>query len=175
LSRWFNLIISHLPGGFAKKEAIMELRRILRDDVDIVATEPNLIFARVRDPDEAVRALKDGLGEFSTILRVVPVYRVVDPNIDAVKSAVDDLLVMAGEGSFAVRIDGYLRDSDGRLMHKSDAIARIADGIERPVDLRNPDILVYVKVVRIRHRYSAAIYVGPPELIISTTKLRKGV
>jgi len=137
-----------------------------------VATQPNLIFARVRDPDRAVDMIRGSIGRDTVILRVIPVYRVVDPNIEAVKRAVDDLMLQAGDGSFAVRVDGYLRDEEGRLMHRRDAAIRIAEGIERRVDLGNPDILVYVKVVRIRGRYSAAVFVGPPSLVLSTAKVR---
>ncbi len=172
MSRWFNLIVTHLPGGPAKREAIMELRRLLNDEVEIVSTAPNIVFARVRDPDEAVKRIREGLDSGSTILRVIPVYRVVDPNIEAVKRAVDDLLLQADRGSFAVKVDGYLRDEEGKLMHRRDAAIRIAEGVDRPVDLKNPDILVYVKVVRIRGRYSAAVYVGPPKGIVSVAKLK---
>ncbi|MCE4601604.1 MAG: THUMP domain-containing protein [Desulfurococcales archaeon] len=172
MARWFNLIVTHLPGSPAKREAIMELRRLLRDEVDIVATAPNIIFARSRDPDDAISRIRGGIGEDTVILRVIPVYRVVDPNIEAVKSAVDDLLLQADPGSFAVKVDGYLRDVDGSLMHRRDAAVKIAEGVDRPVNLSNPDILVYVKVVKIRGRYSAAIFVGPPSMILSTTKLR---
>lgn len=172
MARWFNLIVTHLPGSPAKREAIMELRRLLNDEVDIVATAPNIIFARVRDPDEAVSRIRSGLGEDTVILRVIPVYRVVDPNIEAVKKAVDDLLLQADPGSFAVRVDGYLRDSDGSLMHRRDAAIKIAEGVDRPVNLSSPDVLVYVKVIRIRGRYSAAVYVGPSSGIVSTAGLR---
>ncbi|MEB3780639.1 MAG: THUMP domain-containing protein [Desulfurococcales archaeon] len=169
--RRFNLIVSHLPGATAKREAIMELRRALNDEIEIVATQPNLIFARVRDPDKAVEIIRNSIERNTVILRVIPVYRVVDPNIEAVKKAVDDLMLQAGNGSFAVRVDGYLRDEEGRLMHRQDAVIRIAEGIEREVNLDDPDILVYVKVVRLRGRYSAAVFVGPPSLILSTAKI----
>ncbi len=170
---WFNLIVSHVPGWDMKRRALDELRRVLGWDMDVVERQPNLIFLRVPDADRAVEKLRSELPEDTVILRVVPVYRVVDPNLDAVKSVVKDLLLMAPDGSFAVKVDGYIVDGEGRRMSRMDAAARIADGIDRPVNLDNPDVLVYVKVVRVRGRYRAAVYVGAPRGILSIVKERR--
>ncbi|MCE4624294.1 MAG: THUMP domain-containing protein [Desulfurococcales archaeon] len=168
----FNLIVTHLPGYPNKRDAMRQLSWLL-DDVEIVDSRPNIILAKVPDPDDAVRRLKRSLPIDSTpILRVIPVHAVTYPKVDSVREVVHRLLREAGPGSFAVRLDGYLY-SDGERLHRVDAAKIIADGVERPVNLSSPDILVYVKVVRFRRSYLAAIYVGPPDGILRVVRLRE--
>ncbi len=168
----FNLIVTHLPGFPNKRDAMRHLQWLL-DDIEIVESRPNILLVRVSDPGLAVERLRRSLPRDTPILRVVPVHAVTYPRVDEVKNVVDRLLSRAPPGSFAVRIDGHLLDSERKMMHKTDAAIVIADGIERPVNLSNPDILVYVKVVRYRRSYLAAIYVGPPSGILRVAKLRE--
>lgn len=167
----FNLIVTHLPGPESKRRAIWILRQAL-PAFSIAYSRPHIILGIVRDPLEAVEILRSSLTRKSPILRVIPVLRVEAPFTSNVKKAVEEILRTQPEGSFAVRLDGYLRDDSGRLMRRRDAIIAIADNIDREVNLNNPDILVYIKVVKFRGRRLAAVYVGPQDNIISTVKMK---
>ena len=166
----FNLIVTHLPGPENKRKALWILRQAL-PAFSIAYSRPHIILGIVRDPQEAVEILKSSLTRKSPILRVIPVSRVEAAFTSDVKRVVEEILKKQPEGSFAVRLDGYLRDDNGRLMRRRDAIIAIADSIDRKVNLNSPDILVYIKVVKFRGRRLAAIYVGPPDNIISTVKM----
>ena len=169
----FNLVVTHLPGYPNKREAIRHLTWLL-DDVEIIDSRPNIILARVPDPDDAVARLRRSLPRGTPILRVIPVHAVTYPKVEEVREVVHRLLRERGRGSFAIRIDGHLLDSEGRQMHKVDAAVVIAEGVGLPVNLSSPDTLVYIKVLRFRRSYVAAIYVGPPSGILSTAKLHQG-
>jgi tRNA acetyltransferase TAN1 len=168
----FNLIVTHLPGYPNKRDAIRQLTWLL-DEIEIVDSKPNILLAKVSDPIEAVKRLRRSLPENTPILRVIPVLRVVYPRVEQVRDVVHNLLKEMPPGSFAIKIDGHLYDSEGRMMHKVDSAQVIAEGIERPVNLRSPEILVYIKIVRFKRSYLAAIYVGRPENILSISKLRE--
>ncbi len=167
----FNLIVTHLPGLPNKRDAIRHLTWLL-DDVEIVDSRPNILLARVPDPEEAVARLRRSLPRDTPILRVIPVHAITYPRVEHVKRVVDDLLSRAPPGSFAIRIDGHLLDSEGRMMHRTDSAIVLAEGVERPVNLSGPDVLVYIKVVRYRRGYLAAVYVGPPSGILRVKDLR---
>ncbi len=163
----FNLIVTHLPGSEAKRRTIWVLRQLL-PGFTVVYSRPNVILGRVDDPLEAIRILKANLPPRTPILRVIPVLEVRSVRVLEVKDAVDRLIAGAGEGSFAIRLDGYLEDESGRLLSRIEAIELIARGIDRKVNLKNPDILVYIKTVRIYRRWFSAIYVGHPSNILRT-------
>lgn len=164
----FNLIVTHLPGRPNARTAERQLVWLL-PSIRIVFRMPNIILAKTPDPRDTVARLRRSLPRDTPILRVIPVDLVVEARVDTVREAVHRLLAKAPEGTYAIRIDGHLQDTEGRLMHKIDSIKVIAEGIERRVNLDNPDILVYIKTVRYRGR-KAAIYVGPPSGILSTVK-----
>jgi len=162
---YFNLIITHLPGPEAKRRAIWTLKQLL-PNFTITYSRPNMLLGRVEDPLKAIEILKVNLPSKTTILRVIPVLEVRSVRVLDVKDVVEKLIAKAGEGSFAIRLDGYLEDENGRLMSRIEAIKLIARDIDRKVDLRNPDILVYIKTVKIYRRWFSAIYVGSPSNIL---------
>ncbi len=167
----FNLIVTHLPGRPMARDAERHLVWLL-PGIRIVYREPNIILASHPDPRDAVARLRRSLPRDTPILRVVPLDEVTGTSVSEVRGAVHRLLARAPEGSYAIRLDGHLEDGEGRRMHKIDAIRIIAEGVERPVNLDNPDVLVYIKVVRFRRGYVAGIYVGPPSGILSVVKER---
>ncbi|MFZ8794214.1 MAG: hypothetical protein ACO2O2_10080 [Acidilobaceae archaeon] len=166
-SHHFNLIVTHLPGPEAKRRTIWTLKQLLPGFV-IAYSRPNIVLGRVSDPLEAVNTLKVNLPPKTPILRVIPVLEVRGVRVLEVKDAVEKLMAKAGDGSFAIRLDGHLEDEGGRLLSRMEAIEVIARGIDRRVNLRNPDILVYIKTVRIYRRWFSAIYVGHPSNILRT-------
>lgn len=170
-SERFSLVVTHIPGWHERREALDEVRHIL-GSVEYVGGYNNVLLLWTPRPLEAVERLRVGLPKWTPILRAIPVLDVVPPRVDAVRESVHRLLPSSPPGPFAIRIDGYLVDADGRLMHRLDSIKIIAEGIERPVNLRRPSVLVYIKVVgRPAHR-RAAIYVGPPRGILSVPRER---
>jgi len=168
----FNLIVTHLPGWPNARDAERQLYWLL-DNIEIVYSRPSLILAKVGDPREAVARLRRSLPAHTPILRVIPVDAVTYPRVEEVRRVVHDLLAKTGEGTYAIKLDGHLYSEEGELMHKIDSIKIIAEGVERKVNLSNPDILVYIKVVPFRRGRLAAIYVGPKSGILSTVKERE--
>ncbi|MEB2836232.1 MAG: THUMP domain-containing protein [Desulfurococcales archaeon] len=169
--RRFSLIVTHIPGYYERRDALEQLRDIL-GFVEYVGGYHNVLLLWVPRPLEAVELLRRKLPDWTPILRAIPVLDVVPPRVSAVRESVHRLLSKAPPGSFAVRVDGYLVDEDGRLMHRVDAARYIAEGVERPVNLGSPDVLVYIKVVGRPGRRSAAVYVGPPRGILSVPRER---
>ncbi len=168
----FNIIITHYPGYDNFSMAREQLREIL-EEIRIIDTGQSIILAKVKDPYEAVKIIRDsGLRE-TPILRVIPVDRVTDIYVDRVAEAVRELLLGKSkpEESFKIKIDGHLyalREDVSERLHKDEAIKIIAEGIDRPVDLRNPDWLVYVKAVRLyRVTELASVTVCRPPDILS--------
>ena len=168
----FNLIITHLPGWPNARDAERHLYWLL-DDIKIVYSRPSLILAKVENPHEAVARLRRSLPDHTPILRVIPVDAVTYPRVSEVREAVHRLISHCPKGSYAIKIDGHLYNDDGEVMHKIDSIRIIADGIDRPVNLSSPDILVYIKVVPYRRGRLASIYVGKPDGILSIVKEKK--
>lgn len=165
----FNLIVTHLPGPHFKRRSREILEQLL--DVVIIESRPHIILCRVPDPLKAIEILRKNLTPRSPILRVIPVIAVTRPRLDDVKRIVLEAISKQPEGSFAIRIDGKLYSSTGEPLSKMDAIKAIAEEIDRRVDLKNPDVIVYIKLTRFRGRRWAAIYVGRPEYILSTARL----
>ncbi len=167
----FNLVVSHLPGTHARRLVREELRALLGfDSVWFPVQGQSVTLAEYRgDPLEAVDILREGLPEDTVILKVVPALRVVEPEVEEVKSAVDELLAGAPEGSFAIRIQGRLLKG-GRPLGSREAVEALAEGVERPVDLEKPDVLVFVRVVNVRGLRAAAVYVGRPEGVLSLAR-----
>ncbi|GAB6147937.1 hypothetical protein JCM10135_04780 [Stetteria hydrogenophila] len=165
----FNLIVTHLPGLPMRREAVRQLEALV-DEFRVVGYGQSIIYGVAPDPFRAVEEFRRSMPRSTPILRIIPVNDVVKPYIDAVRRSVHTLLSRHPEGSVAVRIDGHLLDENGRVMHRRDAAVAIMNGIERPVNLRSPDVLVYIKVTRLRRWRVAAIYTGPPSGILSTVK-----
>ncbi len=178
LRRLFNLIVAHEPGYYASREALRSIRSIL-GGVRLFAAPQSLLLLSVDNPYEAVAKLASNLPNDSVILRAIPLDAVTTPYLQDVDRAVKKLLADkygAEPGkAFAIRLEGHLVDeATGRRLHKDEAIKVLASGIDRPVDLDNPDILVLVKVVRAsRGLYYSGIMVAPPCAIYSRAKNQK--
>ena len=76
-----------------------------------------------------------------------------------------------------IRVDGRLyRRSNGNVvrLHTSEAIEYIASFIDRPVNLKRPDWVIYVKAVRLyRTTELASITVARPDQIVSLARERE--
>ncbi len=170
----FNLIVSHLPG----KEGYFEALRYLRAYIEgfhVFYTRQSIILARVPDPRRAVKVLSERLPPDSPILRVIPVDTVVQPYLEDVKRVVAELYprIIPEGAKFAVRVEGRLRSRSGGEVDRITAQREIGAVVERPVDLRNPDYLILVKVVKAGGGAAyAAVSITPPTLIYSKARAR---
>lgn len=168
----FNLIITHYP-GYDNYVVVREQLKNLFDSIKIVDTSQSIILAIVDDPYSAVERIKSSGIKETPILRVIPVDAVTDVFVDRIKQAVHELIEkkVKPEETFKIKIDGRVyRRGEGSVerIHRDEAIKMIAENIHNPVNLKNPDWLVYVKTLRIyRSTELASISVCRPWNIIS--------
>ncbi len=150
--REFNLLVSSPRGR--EHDACSELWFLLGevgDDRAEVETTPvkGLIWAKTKlDPFEAVRRLRDLLAErpedFRVIQRVIPIERVVRTDLEEIARAARELALAKIEPGEKFRITVEKRHTELGTM---DIIKAAAEGIDRPVDLKNPDKIVLIEVV----------------------------
>lgn len=149
--RDFNLLAT--TGVYNESEGCSELWVLLRavgDETPAVdrSTVRGLITARTSlDPVEAVKGLRKELRErpefFRVILRVIPVERVVQTSLEEVLEAAHALATrIQGEESYRVTLEK--RRTGLGSMEVIDAVAK---GIDRRVDLEEPDWVVLIEVV----------------------------
>jgi len=171
------LIVTHYPGYDNYSVARHQVAEVL-ERATVVDSGPSIFFLLVDDPYKAVSLLREKLPRETPILRVVPVDAVVDVFVDRVGATARDVLYSKSkpEEAFAVKLDGRLyARSEGSVKRLStmEAVVRIASYIERPVRLKNPDWLVYVKTVKLyRTTELASITVARPQDILSFAKGR---
>jgi len=173
----FNLVVIHEPGPENYSWARNQVRQILGPNIIFVSAYQSVILYKVDiDPHEAAGKIREVLkGSSTPIIRVVPVDYVTEPLIDEVVEAVKKLVPKIGNNeTFRITLEGHLmsRRSDGSLvrMHSIDAIREIAKYVDRPVDLKNPSWIIYIRVVRyMRVRRKATISLVKPEEIARIT------
>jgi len=179
LYRLFNLVIAADPAYPGPRRALRLVKTILGNPV-VFDTPKSLILLRVDDPYSAVKLLEKQLGPDDPVLRVTPLDGETPPYVeDAAEAARQILAEKLGEDekpSFAVKIEGHLYSREtGERLHSADAVRIIADGIDLPVNLGSPDLLVLVKVVRLsRSQRYAGIMVAPPSAIYSRERKYRG-
>jgi tRNA acetyltransferase TAN1 len=100
-----------------------------------------------------------------SIMRIIPVDRVVDTKIDDIVKAVEELSSAIGPGeTFRITIEG--RDSPYPERKLIDAIA---DVVERKVSLDSPDKVVLLEIFG---EYSGVSVISPND-IVSVMKLKR--
>lgn len=165
----FNIIITHVPGYGMRKEALMEIHSYI-DDFRLVFYDKNKLLGKVDDPKTAIAKLCRELPEKTTVLRAIPIDDIVPPKINYVIKSVKKLIEKRDKGKIAVKVDGYLTDDYGEFIHRPDAASMIGANIDRDVNLNDPDILIYIKVTKLRRSYVAAIFIDNPRYIFSSAK-----
>ncbi len=150
----FNLIITYEPGPQHLDHVFKQLNSCIGTSYVVLRARPSLLLLRVDDPYRVWYELKKTLYRTETpIQRIIPVDEVVDPLVDRVaKKAREYALKRIPENStYRVTLHGklYKVDQSGRLVKESsiEAIKAIANGIDRKVDLKNPQWVVYVRTV----------------------------
>ncbi len=170
----FNLIVIHEPGPDNWRWARNQLRQILGTEGKILTSYQSVMLYLVEgDPHRVASKLRESLGGGGTpIIRVIPVDYVVDPYLDEVIEVVKSIATKIPQNeSFRITLQGHLMsvDSEGRkiIMHSIDSIREIAKYIDRPVNLENPDWVVFIKIVKVMRgkRVAAVSLLKPHELI----------
>jgi len=175
LIRDFNLLATSEIRS--QSEACSELWMLLRavgDETPAVDRSPvrGLITARTKlDPVEAIQSLRDELhrspDSFRVLLRVMPIEAVVRTEIGVLAEAAQGLASKIGEGeSFRVTLEKRRTGLRSR-----EIIDAVAEGIERRVDLEEPDWVVLVEIVG-NH---TGVSVVRPEGLLNVQKERAGL
>lgn len=170
----FNLIITHEPTYVNYKWARDQLEFML-DNIRIVDTSPSRILAYVDDPYKAVNIIREKIPKDTPILKVIPIDAVTEPYVeDVAKEVWNRAEKIPGDKTFRITMQGHLYwRSTGLRARTIDAINYIAEKINRKVKLKEPDWIIYIKVLRVfRYQEVAAITVTPIEYILSIVKLR---
>jgi len=148
----FNLLVS-APRG-KEHDACSELWFLLgevgdeRAEVDVTPVKGLICAKTALDPFEVVRRFRRLLAErpdeFRLIQRVIPIERVVRTDIEAIARVAQELALAKIQPGEKFRITVEKRHSQLGTM---DIIRAAAEGIDRPVDLKNPDKIVLIEVV----------------------------
>ena len=148
----FNLLVS-APRG-KEHDACSELWFLLgeigdeRAEVDVTPVKGLICAKTALDPFEVVRRFRQLLAErpdeFRLIQRVIPIERVVRTDIEAIARVAQELALAKISPAEKFRITVEKRHSQLGTM---DIIRAAAEGIDRPVDLKNPDKIVLIEVV----------------------------
>ncbi len=173
--RDFNLLATTEP--YSRSEACSELWMLLRavgDETPAVDRSPvrGLITARTKfDPIETIGRLRAKLREepdrFRVLLRVIPVEARVRTDLTEIAEAAHRMAERIGEDdSFRVTVEK--RRTDFRSM---EVIDTVAEGIDRRVDLENPDWIVLVEIVS----KVTGLSVIRPEGLLNVQKERAGL
>jgi tRNA acetyltransferase TAN1 len=148
----FNLLATTSRGN--EKQMCVELSYLLKEELGdpapvVVKTGiRGLVAAKtVFDPCEVTQKLRAILQErpyeFRYALRIIPVERVVPTDLDEVKRVASELVANIGENeTFRVTVEKRFTS-----LHTRDFIEAAATGIDRKVDLENPDRILLIEVV----------------------------
>jgi tRNA acetyltransferase TAN1 len=148
----FNLLATTSRGN--EKQMCFELSYLLKEELGdaapvvgktgirgLVAAKTALNPCEVIEKFRAI--LQERPYEFRYALRIIPVERVVRTDLDEVKRAATELAAKIEENeTFRVTVEKRFTS-----LHSRDLIEAVATGIDRKVDLENPDKILLVEVV----------------------------
>jgi tRNA acetyltransferase TAN1 len=148
----FNLLATTSRGN--EKQMCAELLYLLKEELGDPAPVVDktgirgLVAAKTSfDPYEIIEKFRAILQqrpyEFRYALRIIPAERVVPTDLNEVKRVAAELAVNIGENeTFRVTVEKRFTS-----IHSKDLIEAAATGIERKVDLENPDKILLIQVV----------------------------
>jgi len=148
----FNLLVS-TPRG-REHDACSELWFLLgevgdeRAEVDVTPVKGLICAKTALDPFEVIKRFRQLLTErpeeFRLIQRVIPIERVVRTELNAIAEVARELALAKIPPGEKFRITVEKRHTQLGTM---DIIKAAAEGIDRPVDLKNPQWIVLIEVV----------------------------
>jgi len=168
----FNLIVIHEPGVDNYSWVRNYIKQLLGDKVRYVSAYQSVILYLVDEPHTAAKLIRESVGSSSTpIIRVIPVDYVTDPEVGKVVEAVKSLSTkIPPNETFRITLEGHLYRVSGEgfleRMHTIEAIRELASYVDRPVNLDNPQWIIYIRVVKFRRimRRAAISLLKPEEL-----------
>jgi tRNA acetyltransferase TAN1 len=167
----FNLIVTNYPGYDNYVLAKTQLQQAL-ENIQIIDSRQSLMLILVDDPYRSIEIIREKIRGETPLLRVIPVDAITDVYVDRVAKAVKEVFSskVPKDNTFKVEIDGRLfMSKEGEVipLHTMEAIEQIASLIDNPVNVRNPDYLVYIKTLRLyRVTELATITVCKPNQIL---------
>ncbi|MEM3506606.1 MAG: THUMP domain-containing protein [Candidatus Bathyarchaeia archaeon] len=171
----FNLLISTSRGN--ERNACSELWYLLGElgdkDAKVDVTPVlGLVTAKTNlNPLEVINklriALKEKPWEFKYILKIVPIEMVIPANLEELKKISSSLVERIGKDE-KFRISVEKRHTS---LSSMDVIKAIAEGIDRKVDLKNPDKIILVEIIG----NLAGISVIKPTYILSIEKEKRNI
>ncbi len=167
----FNVTVACWRGKELKAE--LELKSYWGNDFYVVRKQPSLLIIKHRkDPFEAVKKLKEVVDpRYTTLLKAIPFDYSVPADIEEVIKAVKEAAKKIPEGeTYRITLHGpifELKGDDWVELDKMEAIRRIAEVVDRPVNLDNPQWVVYIKSMPLRGIQVAGVSVHKPEWIFT--------
>ncbi|MEM0026595.1 MAG: hypothetical protein QXT53_01490 [Ignisphaera sp.] len=159
----FNVLITLDPSKENIDWAFSQVNNCVGTSYVIVKVRSSLILLSVSEPYRFWFEMKKCLqGKDTPIHRIIPVDDLVDPMIHKVAEKARSLALarIPPNASYRITLHGkiFKVDDSGKLvkMHTIEAIKVIAEGIERRVDLENPEWVVYIRTVPMRRWYIVA-------------------
>lgn len=171
----FNLLVSTSRGN--ERNTCSEVWYLLGElgdknaRVDVTPAIGLVVAKTILDPVDVVHKLrmilKERPWEFRYTLKVTPVQRVVQTDIEEIKKVSADLAreITAGD-TFRVSVEKRHTDVAGR-----EIVEAIASGIDRKVNLEKPDRIVLVEVLG----KLSGISILRPDDILSTERERRSL
>lgn len=155
-------MVIHEPGVDNYSWVRNYVKQLLGDKVEYISSYQSVILYLVDNPRNAARIIKESLQNTpSPIIKIIPADYVVEPLIDKVSEAVKDLATkIPTNETFRITLEGHIYfDDEGFLkeLSSSETIVELAKYVERPVNLENPDWIIYVRVVRFRRVLKRAV------------------
>lgn len=150
----FNLIVVHEPGIENYVRARDYVKQVLGDRAIYAYSYQSVVLYRcMDDPHVCAEAIRRGSREAGVpIIKAIPVDSVTRADVASVRESVRRLASRIPQGeTFRVTLKGHLeRVEGGRPVELSsdEAVREIAKEVDRPVNLTQPDWIVYVRVVR---------------------------
>jgi tRNA acetyltransferase TAN1 len=148
----FNLLASTSRGN--ERQMCSELSYLLKEklgDSALMVSKTGirgLVAAKTSlNPREVIEKfryiLQERPYEFRYALRIIPIERTVPTDLDEVKRVASELAANIGENeTFRVTVEKRFTS-----IHSRDFIEAVATGIDRKVDLKNPDKILLIEVV----------------------------
>jgi len=147
----FNLVISTSRGN--ERNTCSEMWYLLGEVGDRGSTIETtsvigLVIAKTKlDPIRAIRdlrvLLKERPWEFKYTLKLVPVQKVVEAQLEKIEQAALELAVRIGQKEkFRITVEKRHTDLSSKTL-----IDTVAKGIERTVDLDSPDRILLIEVI----------------------------
>ena len=167
----FNLLATTARGN--ERQMIYEILYLLKETLGDQGAEASktgvrgLIAARTAlNPYDVIEKFKailhDRPYEFRYALRILPIGKVVETEIEAIGLAAAELAVGIGVAeSFRITVEKRFT-----TLHAREIVEEVATGIDRRVDLDNPDKVLLIEVVG----KFTGISIIKPDLILSVQK-----